>query len=100
MSVKSIFRAYDVRGVYGKELTEEIMEKIGNALARFLKQDTVVLGMDGRKSSNSLKDAFSKGFVAAGKNVNHKTCYHCYNLRFGFRFCLPVHGKFKPGAFT
>ncbi|RLJ09395.1 MAG: hypothetical protein DRP13_00115 [Candidatus Aenigmatarchaeota archaeon] len=69
MSVKSIFRAYDVRGLYGKELTEEIMEKIGNAFARFLKQATVVLGMDGRNSSNPLKDAFSRGFLAAGKNI-------------------------------
>jgi phosphomannomutase len=26
-----IFRAYDIRGIYGKDLTEEIMTRIGEA---------------------------------------------------------------------
>lgn len=68
-SLKSIFRAYDIRGIYGKELTEEVMKKIGNALARFLSQKVVVLGMDGRKSSESLANAFMEGFLATGKDI-------------------------------
>jgi len=44
----SIFRAYDVRGVYGKDLTEKTMELIGNSLARFLKENKVVIARDPR----------------------------------------------------
>lgn len=30
-----IFRAYDIRGVYGKDLTEEIMARIGEAAGTY-----------------------------------------------------------------
>jgi phosphomannomutase len=40
----SIFRSYDIRGVYGKDLTVEVMKGIGNALGNHLKSE-VVLGM-------------------------------------------------------
>ena len=65
----TIFRAYDVRGVYGKDLTESVMERIGNAFTSIFVKDTVVVGMDGRKSGPSLLDAFIRGVLAAGKDV-------------------------------
>jgi len=68
MSLESIFRAYDVRGVYGKDLTEDVMFGIGNAVGRFLDTD-IVVGRDGRLSSESLQDAFVKGFINTGRNV-------------------------------
>jgi phosphomannomutase len=67
--MKSIFRAYDVRGVYGKGITEETMETIGNALARFLKDDRIVVGRDARLSSRDLGEAFVRGFTKSGKGV-------------------------------
>lgn len=60
----SIFRAYDIRGVYGKDLNEEIMKKIGAALALFMKRNnwtSVVVGRDIRASSKSLEEAFTEG---------------------------------------
>jgi len=65
----AIFRAYDVRGIYGKDLTEDVTEKIGNAFANLFVKNTCVVGMDGRKSGPSLKEALIKGVVSAGKNV-------------------------------
>lgn len=64
----SIFRSYDIRGVYGKDLTVEVMKGIGNALGNYLKTD-VVLARDCRLSSPSLRDAFIKGYLETGKNV-------------------------------
>jgi phosphomannomutase len=63
-----IFRSYDIRGIYGKDLTEEVMKGIGNALGNHLKSD-VVLGRDCRLSSPSLREAFVKGYLETGKNV-------------------------------
>ena len=66
---KSMFRAYDVRGVYGKDLTDDVMEAIGNAFAAQFVKDDIVMGMDGRNSGPSLKNAFISGVNKAGKNV-------------------------------
>ena len=64
----SIFRAYDIRGVYGKDLTEDVMKGIGNALSNFASRDCAV-GRDCRHSSRPLQDAFIKGFLETGKNA-------------------------------
>ena len=65
----SIFRAYDVRGIYGKDLTDKTMEIIGNSLARFLEEDRVVVARDPRLSGESLNKAFISGFTKTGKDV-------------------------------
>ena len=70
----SMFRAYDVRGVYGKDLTEDVMEAIGNAFASKFVKDSVVVGMDGRVSGPALKDAFIRGAAKAGKNEHSGEC--------------------------
>ncbi|MEM7815627.1 MAG: phosphomannomutase/phosphoglucomutase [Candidatus Aenigmatarchaeota archaeon] len=64
----SIFRAYDIRGVYGKDITENVMKGIGNAFGNYVKGG-VVLARDCRLSSPSLKESFVKGFIETGKNV-------------------------------
>ena len=62
-----IFRSYDIRGVYGKDLDERVMETIGNVLTDFAEEITVA--MDMRESSKPLKEAFISGFTKAGKNI-------------------------------
>ncbi len=64
----SIFRAYDIRGIYGKNLTEDAMEKIGNVVRRFIK-DRLIVGRDCRLSSPSLMDSFIRGARKAGIDV-------------------------------
>ena len=66
-----IFKAYDIRGVYGKELAEADFYKIARAYARFagVKGGKVVVARDCRKSSDSLFKAFAKGLVDEGVNV-------------------------------
>ncbi len=64
-----IFRAYDIRGVYGKELTDDVMEKVARAFARCTKNRNIVVARDGRGSSPGLKKAFVKGLLESGKRV-------------------------------
>ena len=64
-----IFKAYDIRGIYGTDLTEEIAYKIGRAFATFLDCKKVVIGYDMRESSKSLFESLSKGLVDQGVDV-------------------------------
>lgn len=65
----SIFKAYDIRGIYGKDLDEAIFEKIARAYAKFAGVKKVVVARDCRKSSESLFAAFSKGLTDVGVDV-------------------------------
>ncbi len=68
----NIFKAYDIRGIVGKTLTAEIVFEIGRAIgseALARKQDTVVVGRDGRLSGPEFAKSLSDGLRAAGVNV-------------------------------
>ncbi len=65
----SIFRAYDIRGVFPDQLNEELSYKIGLAFGRFLGKGKVALGMDVRKSSPVLKEGLLKGLIESGLGV-------------------------------
>ena len=65
----TIFKAYDVRGIYPDELDEALASRIGAAFVRFSGSDRVVLGRDMRLSSPALAAAFAAGASAAGAGV-------------------------------
>ena len=65
----SIFKAYDIRGIYGQDLDEGIFYKIARAYVRFAKVKKVVVARDCRKSSDSLFAAFAKGLNDEGADV-------------------------------
>jgi phosphomannomutase len=67
----SIFKAYDIRGIYGTELTEEIAEKIGHALIKFTKAKNIVVGYDSRTSNLKVFSAFARGVTNSGANITH-----------------------------
>jgi phosphomannomutase len=65
-----IFKAYDIRGIYPDEITEEIAYKIGRAFVIYIGEGSnIVLSRDGRKSSESLFDSLKKGVIDQGGNV-------------------------------
>jgi len=65
-----IFKAYDVRGVYGEVLNKEMGYDIGMGFANWLGEGkTIVCGKDGRKSSDELQPAFIEGALDGGLNV-------------------------------
>lgn len=68
----SIFRAYDIRGIVGKTLTEDIVQAIGKSLGSEAKESgcrTIVVGRDGRLSSPDMARALIKGITATGCDV-------------------------------
>ena len=61
---QSIFRAYDIRGIVGEALTEEVVEQIGLAVGSESQArgvDTIVVGRDGRLSGPLLQQALMSG---------------------------------------
>ena len=69
---KSIFRAYDIRGIVEKELTPNAVFTIGLAFgtkAQQAGQKTVIIGRDARESSPILFDALQSGLTQTGCNV-------------------------------
>ncbi|MDZ4826622.1 MAG: phosphomannomutase/phosphoglucomutase [Actinomycetota bacterium] len=71
MSLDSIFKAYDIRGLYPEELDEPTARKIGNAFAHFTGAQHIVVGRDMRASSEPLAAAFTEGATLAGADVTH-----------------------------
>lgn len=64
-----IFKAYDIRGIYGENLTDETAFSIGRAFATMLKPKTVVVGRDMRLHSPALFQALARGLTMQGVNV-------------------------------
>lgn len=71
----AIFRQYDIRGVWGKDLTNETAEIIGRAFASYLLKSLkknkakVTVGWDARLHSPAIRDNLIKGLNNSGINV-------------------------------
>jgi len=68
----AIFREYDIRGLVGKDLTEDVVEGVGRAYGTLIQQGAgkeVVVGRDVRLSSEALSKALVKGITGTGCNV-------------------------------
>ncbi len=69
---KSIFREYDIRGVVDRDLTPDVVQHIGQAVASLAAErgeTCVAVGRDGRLSSPMLCEALKTGIRAAGLDV-------------------------------
>jgi len=66
----SIFREYDIRGIYEKELNEQSVKLIGYYLGQQIGKGNVVsIGYDARSHSPILRDYLTSGLNAAGCKV-------------------------------
>lgn len=66
----SIFKAYDIRGIYPEEINEELIYKIAQAYLKFTKSlGPIAVGMDVRTHSPSLKASLIKGLLDGGADV-------------------------------
>ena len=68
-ALDTIFKAYDVRGIYPDEIDESIARRIGNAFVAFTGAARVLVGRDARPSSEPLVAAFTEGATIAGADV-------------------------------
>ena len=70
MSINSsIFKAYDIRGIYPRDLNEEVAYLVGRAIVVLTRAKTVVVGYDARFSSDSLVQAVIKGVTEQGADA-------------------------------
>ncbi|WP_319586087.1 phosphomannomutase/phosphoglucomutase [uncultured Desulfobulbus sp.] len=69
MKKMSIYKACDIRGIYGTDLTDNDAYLIGRAMGAILSSKDVVVGGDVRISTPALKEALIKGLLASGSNV-------------------------------
>ena len=77
-SIDEVFKAYDIRGIYGEEIDEDLAWKVGHAAAQFLRSllsgydrgqlatNRLVIGRDMRPHSKSLSEAMIEGVTATG----------------------------------
>ena len=82
--LKNIFREYDIRGIYGEELSDELAYHIGRAFGTNLVRKNIpstVVAYDNRLSSESLERELVKGLVDSGiivKRIGLATTPMCY----------------------
>jgi len=70
MITKSIFREYDIRGIFDKELNEQSVKLIGYFLGKKIgKHKVVSIGYDARSHSPILRDYLTSGLNEAGCQV-------------------------------
>lgn len=69
---EKIFREYDIRGIYGEDITEETAYIIGKAFGSYIQEEDhfkVIVGYDNRISSPALFEALKKGLLETGVDV-------------------------------
>jgi phosphomannomutase/phosphoglucomutase len=99
-----IFRAYDVRGKVGIDITPEVFEPVGRAFGTLVRRRggrAVALGMDNRISSRALKDAFGAGVLSTGLDVvdigiNHTPLLYFATAHWGLDGGATVTGSHNP----
>src|SRR3989338_1045342 len=69
MIQSSIFKSYDVRGIYPTDLDETAAYAIAKAFVKRANVKNVVISYDARTSSPELQNAFATGLLAAGSQV-------------------------------
>jgi phosphomannomutase len=65
----SVFKAYDVRGIYGEQIDEDLARKIGAHFVRLIEAKTIVVGRDMRPCAPSIAAAFIEGATGQGCDV-------------------------------
>ncbi len=71
---RSIFKAYDIRGIVGKTLTEDVARAVGRALGTLARRKNITelcVGRDGRLSGPALAAALMEGIASSGINVKN-----------------------------
>lgn len=69
---KSIFRAYDIRGIYPLEINDEFAYLFGQAMGTYIIQlgkKEILIGFDNRISSIPISNFLIKGILSTGANV-------------------------------
>jgi len=84
--IKSVFKAYDIRGIAGNPLTNEFAYRLGKSFAKMLKCKRIAVGRDIRESGSLLQSGLNQGLLDSGVDVIDLgvictgTLYHATNV--------------------
>jgi len=65
----ALFGTFGIRGIVNRDLTPELALKMGMSFATFVKDGSLVVGRDGRSSSEMIKNSLISGIISCGVNV-------------------------------
>ncbi|TYT26671.1 phosphomannomutase/phosphoglucomutase [Luteimonas viscosa] len=101
---RSIFRAYDIRGIVGQTLDAGVAELIGHSVGSLMQEQglaDIVIGRDGRLSGPDMVAGLVRGLRRAGRNVidigmapTPVIYFGAFHLRTGC--CISVTGSHNP----
>lgn len=100
-----IFKAYDIRGIYGTDFDAKFAQRLGSQLASYFSPGIFLLGQDGRNSSEPLAYAVADGALHAGAQVirlgHVSTPQFQWALRaYGARGGVMVTASHNPGEYN
>jgi len=99
------FKAYDIRGVWGEDLTPELVYNVGFFLPKLLEAKTVLVGRDVRLSSDTVYENLTKGITDAGADVwtiGHATTPMVYysTVHFGVDASVQITASHNPPEYN
>ncbi len=99
----SIFRAYDIRGEFGREFDNDTAYRIGRCLPGLLDARRVLVGRDARLSSAGLHDALGRGLIESGADVDDlglatTPMVYCFTARDGYDASVQITASHNPPA--
>ena len=70
-TIPSFFRAYDVRGLYGSDITEDVAYRIGKSICEYLggEGNSIIVARDTRTGSDKLASSLKSGITESGCSV-------------------------------
>lgn len=66
---EQVFKAYDIRGLYPAEITEDFAYTLGRAVALHFPEQEICVGRDCRNGSDKLSEALIKGITGQGSDA-------------------------------
>jgi len=99
------FHAYDIRGVYGVDLTDALAYKIGYFIPRLLGADKVLVGRDCRVSSEAVRDSLVQGILDTGSDVwdiglSSTPMVYFGTARHGFKASVQITASHNPAQYN
>jgi phosphomannomutase len=97
----SIYKAYDIRGVFGRDFDAGTAHRIGRCLPGLLNARRVLVGRDARLSSPALRDALCRGLIEAGADVDDMglattPMVYCFTARDGYDASVQITASHNP----
>jgi len=101
----NIFKSYDIRGIYGEDLNDDVAYLIGRAAAQYLHVPEIAVGRDMRVSSPQITAALIRGITDQGVNaieLGMTTTDELYFAvgKFNYSAGVMVTASHNPGAYN